>query len=58
MPTACTAIHCVIVDDHQMLLEMRAESVGELPGLDVTVTATDVTEADRLAGSTAHRRSR
>lgn len=49
MPHAPNAIHCVIVDDHQMLLGLLVGAVSAVPGLAVTATATDVAEADRLA---------
>ena len=42
-------IRCVIVDDHALLLDLLVGLVGGIPGLDVTATATDVVDAERLA---------
>lgn len=44
-----TAIACVIVDDHEMLLDLLVGAVGALPGLKVVGTATDVSDAARIA---------
>lgn len=49
MPNSGTGIHCVIVDDHQMLLDLMADAVRGISGVTVTATATDVADADRLA---------
>lgn len=40
---------CVLVDDHLMLLELLVGAVRTVPGISVVATATDVTEAARLA---------
>lgn len=42
-------VHCVIVDDHVMLLELLAGVVRTVPGLVISTTATDVTDAGRIA---------
>lgn len=49
MPNVAADIHCVIVDDHQMLLELLAGLVGSMPGVKVVATATDVADGHRLA---------
>lgn len=49
MPSTPEPLRCVIVDDHQLLLDLLAQAVRGLPGLVVAATATDVAEADRLA---------
>lgn len=49
MPFSNAATHCVIVDDHQMLLHLLAGAVSGIPGLVVSATATDLSEAERLA---------
>lgn len=40
---------CVIVDDHVMLLDLLVGAVRGIPGLSVAATATDVTDAARIA---------
>lgn len=49
MDAAYPMIHCVIVDDHVMLLDLLAGVVRTFPGLVVSATGTDVTDAGRLA---------
>jgi len=43
------AVHCVIVDDHVMLLDLLAGVVRTVPGIVISATATDVTDAGRIA---------
>ncbi|MFM7107281.1 MAG: response regulator transcription factor [Planctomycetaceae bacterium] len=43
------AVHCVIVDDHVMLLDLLAGVVRTVPGVVISATATDVTDAGRIA---------
>ncbi len=49
MPSDHTTTRCVIVDDHVMLLDLLVGAVRGIPGLAVAATATDVTDADRIA---------
>jgi len=49
MPPTSTTVRCVIVDDHQLLLDLLVGAVSRIPGMEVTATATDVAEAERLA---------
>lgn len=41
--------NCVLVDDHLLLLELLADAVRTVPGVSVVATATDVSDADRIA---------
>lgn len=43
------SIHCVIVDDHLMLLQLLVGIVRTVPSLVVVGTATDVSDAERVA---------
>ncbi len=49
MEFAPPAVHCVIVDDHVMLLDLLAGAVRTVPGIVISATATDVTDAGRIA---------
>lgn len=49
MRPASSAIRCIIVDDHRMVLDLLTDAVSCIPGLVVAATATDVAEADHLA---------
>lgn len=49
MEFAPPAVHCVIVDDHVMLLDLLAGVVRTVPGIVISATATDVTDAGRIA---------
>lgn len=51
MPRAVaeSGIRCVIVDDHRMVLDLLAAEVGDVSGVSVAATATDVSAARRLA---------
>ena len=49
MRAAHTTVHCAIVDDHVMLLELLAGVVSTIPGLCVSATGTDIGDAARLA---------
>lgn len=49
MPSVRDIVHCVIVDDHALLLDLLVGVASGIPGLEVTATATDVVEAERLA---------
>lgn len=40
---------CVVVDDHVMLLDLLAGVLRTVPGVSVVATATDVTDAGRIA---------
>lgn len=42
-------MQCVIVDDHVMLLDLLVGAVRGMPGVSVAATATDVTDAPRIA---------
>lgn len=49
MSNTIAVVHCVIVDDHQMVLELLVGAVSGIPGLEVAATATDVADAPRVA---------
>ena len=49
MPNNQSTTQCVIVDDHVMLLDLLVGAVGDMPGLTVAATATDVTDDHRIA---------
>jgi DNA-binding NarL/FixJ family response regulator len=49
MPTPQPNLHCVIVDDHEMLLDLLVSAVETIPGATVVATGTDVVDAERLA---------
>lgn len=49
MDKAYSTIHCVIVDDHVLLLDLLVGVVRTVPGLVVSATGTDVTDAGRIA---------
>lgn len=49
MPNTADVVHCVVVDDHQMLLELLVGALSGIPGLKVTATATDVADSPRVA---------
>jgi len=49
MHAAPATIHCVIVDDHLMLLQLLAGIVRSVPGLVITSTATSAAEAGAIA---------
>jgi len=43
------SFRCVIVDDHEMLLDLLVSAVATIPGATVVATGTDVVDAERLA---------
>lgn len=43
-------VQCVIVDDHVMVLELLTGAVQTIPGVAVAATATDLSDAERIAG--------
>lgn len=43
------SVRCVIVDDHEMLLDLLVSAVEAIPGATVVATGTDVVDAERLA---------
>jgi len=49
MPTDQSSLRCVIVDDHEMLLDLLVSAVETIPGVTVVATGTDVVDAERLA---------
>ncbi|MFM9023985.1 MAG: response regulator [Planctomycetaceae bacterium] len=49
MPSDHTPTQCVVVDDHVMLLDLLVGVLRTVPGLVVATTATDVTDAGRIA---------
>lgn len=49
MPAVPQPIHCVIVDDHLMLLQLLAGIVRSVPGLVVVSTATSVGQSQAVA---------
>lgn len=49
MPSESSMIQCVVVDDHVMLLDLLAGALRSVPGVTVAATATDVTDAPRIA---------
>lgn len=49
MPSDQPMTQCVIVDDHVMLLDLLVGAVRGIPGLSVVATATDITDAERIA---------
>ena len=44
-----TGVHCVVVDDHVMVLQLLCGALRTQPGIDVVATGTGLTDADRLA---------
>lgn len=49
MPTEPLMTQCVIVDDHVMLLDLLVGATRTIPGIVVAATATDTTDAQRIA---------
>jgi two-component system response regulator DevR len=49
MKLARDSVRCVIVDDHEMLLDLLTAAVESIPGVTVAATGTDVADAERLA---------
>lgn len=49
MKLARDSVRCVIVDDHEMLLDLLTTAVEAIPGVTVAATGTDVADAERLA---------
>jgi DNA-binding NarL/FixJ family response regulator len=49
VPTPQPNLRCVIVDDHEMLLDLLVSAVEAIPGATVVATGTDVVDAERLA---------
>ena len=49
MKLARDSVRCVIVDDHEILLDLLTAAVEAIPGVTVAATGTDVADAERLA---------
>jgi DNA-binding NarL/FixJ family response regulator len=49
VPPGRSLVHCVIVDDHALLLDLLVRAVNGIPGLVVVATGADVGDAERLA---------
>lgn len=49
VPTPQPNLRCVLVDDHEMLLDLLVSAVETIPGVTVVATGTDVVDAERLA---------
>ena len=49
MPSDHELTQCVVIDDHVMLLELLVGAIRGVPGLAIATTATDVSDAARIA---------